>query len=59
MIGGLEIDTQTLKETDIPKIRQIEVRENISIVSPKLVGVVEVEEKKVPLMGVQFQRNSD
>jgi putative ABC transport system permease protein len=53
-IGGVAIDAQTLKNTDIPKIRQIEVRENISTVSPKLIGVVEIEGKKVPLMGVQF-----
>ncbi len=54
-IGGVSIDTQTLKDSDLPKIRQIEVRENISTVSPKLIGVVEVEGKKVPLMGIHFQ----
>jgi len=53
-IGGVSIDAQTLKDSDIPKIRQIEVRENVSIVSPKLIGVVEIEGKKIPLMGVQF-----
>jgi len=53
-IGGVAIDSQSLKDSDIPKIRQIEVRENISIVSPKLIGVVEIEKKKVPLMGVHF-----
>jgi putative ABC transport system permease protein len=53
-IGGVAIDAQTLKNSDIPKIRQIEVRENISTVSPKLIGVVAIEGKKVPLMGVQF-----
>ena len=53
-IGGVAIDSQSLKDSDIPKIRQIEVRENISIVSPKLIGVVEIERKKVPLMGVHF-----
>jgi putative ABC transport system permease protein len=53
-IGGVSIDAQTLKDSDIPKIRQIEVRENVSIVSPKLIGVVEVAGKKIPLMGVQF-----
>jgi putative ABC transport system permease protein len=55
-IGGVAVDTQTLKDSDIPKIRQIEVRENISTVSPKLIGVVEIEGKKVPLMGVHFQK---
>ncbi len=54
-IGGVSIDAQTLKDSDIPKIRQIEVRENISTVSPKLIGVVDIEGKKVPLMGVQVQ----
>ena len=53
-IGGVAIDTQTLKDSDVPKIRQIEVRENVSIVSPKLIGVVEIEGRKVPLMGIQF-----
>jgi putative ABC transport system permease protein len=53
-IGGVSMDSQTLKDSDVPKIRQIEVRENISTVSPKLIGVVEIEGKKVPLMGIQF-----
>ena len=54
-IGGVSIDAQTLKDSDIPKIRQIEVRENVSTVSPKLIGVVEIEGKKVPLMGIRFE----
>ena len=54
-VGGIAIDAQTLKDSDIPKIRQIEVRENISTISPKLIGVTEIEGKKVPLMGVNFQ----
>ena len=54
-IGGVSIDAQTLKDSDVPKIRQIEVRENVSTVSPKLIGVVEIEGKKVPLMGVRFE----
>ena len=54
-IGGVSIDAQALKDPDVPKIRQIEVRENVSTVSPKLIGVVEIEGKKVPLMGVRFE----
>jgi putative ABC transport system permease protein len=54
-IGGVSMDAQTLKESDVPKIRQIEVRENVSTVSPKLIGVVETEGKKVPLMGIRFE----
>lgn len=54
-IGGVAIDAHTLNDSDVPKIREIEVRENISAVSPKFVGVVEIEGKKIPLMGVYFQ----
>ena len=54
-IGGVSVDAQTLKDSDIQKIRQIEVRENISTVSPKLMGVVEIEGKKILLTGVLFQ----
>jgi len=54
-IGGVAIDARTLNDSDVPKIREIEVRENISAVSPKFVGVVEIEGKKIPLMGVYFQ----
>jgi len=57
-IGGVAIDTQTLKDADVPRIRQIEVRENISTVSPKIIGVVEIEGKKVLLMGVLFQEET-
>jgi len=54
-IGGVSMDAQTLKDSDVPKIRQIEVRENVSTVSPKLIGMVEIEGKKVPLMGIRFE----
>ena len=54
-LGGVSIDAHSLRDSDIPKIRQIKNRENINIISPKLIEVVEIEGKKVPLMGVQFQ----
>ena len=54
-IGGVSVDAQTLHSSDIPKIRQIEVKENISIVSPKLIGLVELDGKKILLTGVLFQ----
>jgi putative ABC transport system permease protein len=41
-------------DSDVPKISQIEAKENLSTVSPKLIGVMEIEGKKIPLMGVQF-----
>jgi len=54
-IGGLAVDAQALQNSDLPKIRQIEVAESIATVSPKLIGVIEMEGKRVPLMGVQFE----
>ena len=57
-VGGVSVDAQTLKESDIPKIRQIEVRENISTLSPKLIGVVEIEGRKILLTGVLFQEET-
>ena len=53
--GGVSIDVQSLKESDLPKIRNIEVRDNVNTVSPKLIGVVEIEGKRVPVMGVVFE----
>lgn len=53
-IGGVSVDAQNLQNSDVPKIRQIEVQESVATVSPKLIGVVEIEGKRVPLMGVQF-----
>ncbi len=55
-IGGVSFDTQALRDSDVPKILQIPVRENIKTVAPKLAGVVEVEGQKVPLMGVRFDQ---
>jgi putative ABC transport system permease protein len=54
-VGGVSVDAQTLMDSDVPKISQIEVRENISTVSPKLIGTVEMEGKKISLMGVRFE----
>jgi putative ABC transport system permease protein len=54
-LGGVSVDVQSLRESDLPKIREIEVRDNVNTVSPKLIGVVEIEGKRVPLMGVLFE----
>ena len=53
-IGGVAVDAQVLQDSDLPKIRQIEVQESVATVSPKLIGVMEIEGKRVPLMGVRF-----
>lgn len=53
-IGGVAIDASALNDADVSKIRDIEEKENIRAVSPKFVGVVEIEGKNVPLLGVHF-----
>lgn len=45
-LGGVSIDGNSLKIQDLPKILEIDVRGNISMVSPKLIGVIELEGKK-------------
>src|SRR4030067_2870524 len=37
-IGGVAIDAQTLKDSDVPKIREIEGQESNATVCPKLIG---------------------
>jgi len=53
-IGGVSIHAQSLKDSDVSKIRLIQARENINVVAPKLIGVVEIQGKRLPIMGVQF-----
>jgi len=53
-IGGVAIDARLLTDSDVSKIHDIDARENINVVSPKFVGVVESEGKKIVLMGVHF-----
>jgi putative ABC transport system permease protein len=53
-LGGISGDIQTLKNTDVPRIWEIDVRENINIVSPKFFETVDIGELKIPLMGVRF-----
>lgn len=53
--GGVSVEGQSLNLRDISKILEIEVRENISTISPKLIGAVDFEDKKIPLMGVRFE----
>ncbi len=53
-LGGLSFDLKEIAESDLPKIRQIKNAENISIVSPKVFGVLEHADKKALIVGVDF-----
>lgn len=54
-IGGVVLDGRSLKNSDIPHIREIKEKESLLAVSPKLVGRVEIDGAKILLVGVDFQ----
>lgn len=57
--GGMTVsgavDVKELTDSDIKKITTIKNKDNISIIAPKIIGVVEVDEKKALLVGVDFK----
>ncbi len=53
-IGGLQYGSNTLTESDVAKIRTIENSANISVVAPKLLGIVPVKGQKAVIEGVRF-----
>jgi putative ABC transport system permease protein len=54
-VGGLQYSSQLLTEKDLEKIRTIKNSANVNIVSPKLLGIVEVNGSKMMLAGVRFK----
>ena len=54
-VGGLQYSSQLLTEKDLEKIRTIKNSANVNIVSPKLLGIVEVNGSKLMLAGVRFK----
>ncbi len=53
-VSGVSFDVTPLRQEDVAKIRQIKNRDNIKIVSPKLLNVADVQQKKVMVVGVHF-----
>jgi putative ABC transport system permease protein len=53
-IPGTNYDVREIHESEIAKIRTIENKENLSIVSPKLLGAVEVEGEMVLVVGADL-----
>lgn len=54
-VGGVNYEVKEFDQASLVKIRQIKNSKNISIVAPKVLGPVEVNDKKVLLMGVIFE----
>jgi putative ABC transport system permease protein len=55
-VSGVSFDIQQLQENDIKSIREIPYRNRLSVVAPKLLGVVNIENREVLLAGVDFKQ---
>lgn len=53
-VPGTSYDVQELSDQDVDKIRTIKNSDNISIVAPKVIGDVSINDTKVLLVGVNF-----
>jgi len=53
-LGGVTFDQREIKEEDLAKIRTIKNSKNISTISPKILGAVQIAKKDVLLVGVNF-----
>ena len=54
-VGGVNYSARELDEAKLADIKTIKNSKNLSIVAPKILGSVTVNEKKVLLMGVLFE----
>ncbi|MEW6061131.1 MAG: FtsX-like permease family protein [Bacteroidota bacterium] len=54
-VSGVSFDVQQLQQEDVQKIRTIKNKENITIIAPKLLNAVKVQNKSVLTVGVDFQ----
>jgi len=51
-LGGVSLDPQEIRQTDLVKINSIRNKGNIAAVAPKVLGAIEVNGQRVMLMGV-------
>ncbi|MDD5286292.1 MAG: ABC transporter permease [Desulfuromonadaceae bacterium] len=54
-LGGVSFDQHEIREEDLAKIKTIENRKNISVVSPKVLGGAKINSRDVLLAGVNFE----
>lgn len=54
-VGGVTVDAEELRMADIPAIRTIPNKRNISAVAPKLVGTLDVEGQRMVLIGADLR----
>ncbi|NVN98016.1 MAG: ABC transporter permease [Geobacteraceae bacterium] len=53
-LGGVSFDQREIKESDLARIKTIANHKNVSVISPKVVGGIEVANHDVLLVGVNF-----
>lgn len=54
-VGGVNYDVKELDQSQLAAIKTIKNAKNIAIVAPKVLGPVNIQDKKVLLMGVNFE----
>ncbi len=59
VVSGVSSQIEELKEEDAAAIRTIRRKENINLVAPKLLGLVDIEGRRGTLMGVRFPAELD
>jgi len=54
-VGGVSYEVKEFAEADLSRIREIKDSRNLGAVAPKIVGAVEVDGRKVMLMGANLE----
>jgi putative ABC transport system permease protein len=55
-VGGVSYKVQEFEQQELERIRTIKNNKNLSIIAPKVLGPVDIDSKKVLLMGVNFEQ---
>jgi putative ABC transport system permease protein len=54
-LGGVSFEMQAIKESDLLRVEAIKNAQNVAALGPMVLGVLEINRKKVLLAGVDFQ----
>ena len=55
-VSGVSFDVNQLSDEDARRIQEIEYRNRLAVVAPKILGAVETEGRQVLLAGVDFEQ---
>jgi len=54
-LGGVSFEMKTIRESDLARVEKIKNARNVAALGPLVLGVLEIEKRKVLLAGVDFQ----